>query len=672
MADIYHKDLTGEDLHIPKEHGNEKHSATFLETCDKHTKVLHDALALDHGELTGLADDDHTQYYNATRHTKAIHDALNINADKVDNCDAGVATGNIFKLPAGLTHGDIFYVNTSGNVIRLGYGTSGHFLKTQGAGANPIWAAGAGGVTDHGALTGLADDDHSQYYNSARHTKAIHDSLAINAGQVDGCDAGVATGNIFKLPAGLTHGDIFYVNTSGNVIRLGYGTSGHFLKTQGAGANPIWAAGAGGVTDHGALTGLADDDHSQYYNSARHTKAIHDSLAINAGQVDGCDAGVATGNVFKLPVSLTHGDLFYINSSGNVVRLPAGTSNYFLKTQGSGANPIWTAHDKALHDALTLDHGVLTGLADDDHSQYYNATRHTKAIHDSLNINADKVDNCDAGVVTGNVFKLPAGLTQGDIFYINSAGNVVRLPAGTSSYFLKTQGAGANPIWTAHDKALHDALTLDHGVLTGLADDDHSQYYNATRHTKAIHDSLNIDAAKLESSTKAQVRDHAPASHGVDKHTNVTRKFFIPAMSGYTTGEVSLRGKVAVIHLDADTDQVVNVTFKVPNDYASGGTISFLCTDGLTANGNIIWDAELAHATDGEFYTINSSTDMSNTLTIDYGTKFRVISTTLSFTALSKEDFVSILFRRDANNVNDDLPAPFAIVGFIFEYTAEQ
>jgi hypothetical protein len=29
------------------------------------------------------------------------------------------------------------------------------------------------------------------------------------------------------------------------------------------------AGGGGGVTDHGALTGLADDDHPQYHNDAR-------------------------------------------------------------------------------------------------------------------------------------------------------------------------------------------------------------------------------------------------------------------------------------------------------------------------------------------------------------------------------------------------------------------
>lgn len=29
------------------------------------------------------------------------------------------------------------------------------------------------------------------------------------------------------------------------------------------------SAGGGGVTDHGALTGLADDDHTQYHNDTR-------------------------------------------------------------------------------------------------------------------------------------------------------------------------------------------------------------------------------------------------------------------------------------------------------------------------------------------------------------------------------------------------------------------
>ena len=56
-----------------------------------------------------------------------------------------------------------------------------------------------------------------------------------------------------KLEDG-TQGDVLYYGTSGAPARLGYGTDGHFLKTQGTSANPIWAevpAGAptGGGTE---------------------------------------------------------------------------------------------------------------------------------------------------------------------------------------------------------------------------------------------------------------------------------------------------------------------------------------------------------------------------------------------------------------------------------------
>jgi hypothetical protein len=45
--------------------------------------------------------------------------------------------------------------------------------------------------------------------------------------------------------AGLAQGDVLYYNGS-NWVNLAPGTSGHYLQTQGAGANPQWAAAAGG------------------------------------------------------------------------------------------------------------------------------------------------------------------------------------------------------------------------------------------------------------------------------------------------------------------------------------------------------------------------------------------------------------------------------------------
>jgi len=43
-----------------------------------------------------------------------------------------------------------------------------------------------------------------------------------------------------------TQGDVLYYGSGGAPTRLGAGTSGQFLKTQGGSANPVWAAAGGG------------------------------------------------------------------------------------------------------------------------------------------------------------------------------------------------------------------------------------------------------------------------------------------------------------------------------------------------------------------------------------------------------------------------------------------
>lgn len=55
-----------------------------------------------------------------------------------------------------------------------------------------------------------------------------------------------------------------------------------------------------------------------------------------------------------------------------------------------------------------------------------------------------------------------AGITyaQGDVFYYNGT-NIAKLAAGTSGHFLKTQGAGANPVWAASSTTIADATYGD-------------------------------------------------------------------------------------------------------------------------------------------------------------------------------------------------------------------
>lgn len=60
---------------------------------------------------------------------------------------------------------------------------------------------------------------------------------ALGSGSLDGLSD--------VITSGVTQGSVLYFNGTDWVF-LGPGTSGHYLKTQGAGANPVWAAVSGG------------------------------------------------------------------------------------------------------------------------------------------------------------------------------------------------------------------------------------------------------------------------------------------------------------------------------------------------------------------------------------------------------------------------------------------
>lgn len=78
---------------------------------------------------------------------------------------------------------------------------------------------------------------------------------------------------------------------------------GYFTGTDVEAALQELAASSGGVTDHGALTGLADDDHPQYYNQTRgdarysqlgHTHAISDVTGLQTALDNKLDDSQAT------------------------------------------------------------------------------------------------------------------------------------------------------------------------------------------------------------------------------------------------------------------------------------------------------------------------------------------------------------------------------------------
>ena len=390
---------------------------------------------------------------------------------------------------------------------------------------------------------------------TADQTKADIDALGINAGQVDGCDAGADPGDVFLIPSNSNSG-ILYEMWYGSVTPMYAGDEGKRLTSHGNDSPLTWETPSeGGVTDHGDLTGLADDDHTQYLlasgarvmsgdldignNEILHCNRItagdNEQLNMYGGDPYGSavavqpyNAAMYPGQILFVVPNATHDahrvpmlidgntdtpivDIYYGLNMGNhdiydinTLRGYAGTDLKFyddvLCTDG---NPVTLSHlaaggythpstpacqaatSSVAGHATTTQISKLDGIANNANNYSHpsapacqaatssvagHATTtqiskldgieagatadQTKADIDALGINADQVDGCDAGIATGNVYKIPALSGQdGNCVKVNSEGTALELGAcGT--------GGGVT----------------DHGDLTGLADDDHTQY----------------------------------------------------------------------------------------------------------------------------------------------------------------------------------------------------
>jgi hypothetical protein len=156
---------------------------------------------------------------------------------------------------SGQAQGDILYFNGT-NWVRLAAGSASvtQFLKTQGAGANPVWSPGATVPTGTGFIhiTAGAEDAAAKLVVNADVDAAAAIAVSKLAAGTNAfvltTTAGVPVWAAPALPtdlniSGQAQGDVLYFNGT-NWVRLAAGTSGQFLKTLGAGANPQWGTAA--------------------------------------------------------------------------------------------------------------------------------------------------------------------------------------------------------------------------------------------------------------------------------------------------------------------------------------------------------------------------------------------------------------------------------------------
>jgi len=236
-----------------------------------------------------------------------------------------------------------------------------------------------------------------------------------------------------------------YLNTTTNKIRV---------RLSGA-----WTDSASGTIDHGALSGLADDDHTQY-TKADGTRAF--TGAVGGVSAAGNNANLATlGDVKSEIQGLSYKSPDPI--AATVAALPANTRSGDVLT--ASANGAFPAQD-----------GVASVL-----SQEYLVKNEATAANNGIYVLSAIGDGSNPWTLTRR-----ADLAGGS----SANGAVVSIDQGTvngEKTFRCSSDAGSDVVNT-------DAITwnfwgesVDHGQLLGLSDDDHTQYHNDTRGDARYH-----------------------------------------------------------------------------------------------------------------------------------------------------------------------------------------
>lgn len=190
--------------------------------------------------------------------------------------------------------------------------------------------------------------------------------------------------------------------------------------------------------DHDLLAGLLDDDHTQYHNDTR----------------------ALTWLGTRSTTDLVEGTNLYYTDARS-------------RTALSGVSPVtYNSTTGAIgFDGTVVDHGTLTGLTDDDHTQYLlaNGTRGLSAAWDAGSWQI-RAETFQSDIPTGT-----APLTVTSTTKVTNL-NADLLDDQSAAYYLDSANfTGTN--WT--DLTDLSATTLhkhDHGGQDGLLDDDHTQY----------------------------------------------------------------------------------------------------------------------------------------------------------------------------------------------------
>ena len=392
-------------------------------------------------------------------------------------------------------------------------------------GGNPVWHAGNDGAAS-GLDADLLDGSHASAFSLSGHN---HDAAYVNEGQAnsvtssmlqdgatlaeilddDGAgstlDADLLDGShasAFSL-SGHNH-DASYVNegqadsiTSSMILNgtlaladIGQNgcTSGQVMQWNGS----AWACAAAGTTDHGALTGLGDDDHTQYFALSQN-ETVTGVPAFNGGTsgssapfsadsntlVTNLNADLLDGqhSSYFSPTTHTHANLTPgTGLSGTAYNGGAPVSNWAV-VYGTAAGSAVQGNQAA---TISAGSGLTGGVSGDALGDGFSAT---------LNVAGGNGISAAADALNLGPFTADWSQTGAFDLLLNNAGSELRiLESAGATYFgtFDVGDLGANQtytfgtggtVWTSGNDGTGSTLDAD------LLDGQHSTYFSPTTHT---------------------------------------------------------------------------------------------------------------------------------------------------------------------------------------------
>jgi hypothetical protein len=363
---------------------------------------------------------------------------------------------------------------------------------------SPVWHAGndgAGSTLD----ADLLDGSHASAFSLSSHN---HDGAYVNEDQADSVTSSM-----------ILNGTLAFADIGPNGC-----ASGQVLEWNGT----AWTCGTdAGATDHGALTGLGDDDHTQYFALGQN-EAVTGIPAFNGGTsgtsapfsvdsntlITNLNADQLDGQhgAYFSPTTHTHATLTAGNGlSGGTYN--GGAAATFAVVYGTAANTAVQGNQAA---TITAGNGLTGGVSADALGDGFTAAlavgggNGIQAAADALNLGPFTADWSQTGA-----FDLVLDNASSELRILESAGGAyygafdVGDLGANQTYTFGTGGT----VWTSGNDGA--ASTLDADLLDG----QHSSYFSPTTHN---HDSVYVNEGQASSVSSTMLQDGATLAEILD------------------------------------------------------------------------------------------------------------------------------------------------------------